>query len=635
MAKSIKEIGKKAESLIEQGKDADKKVQGFQDRVTSASSRVAAARRQLVAASETDDEGNPKGDVDAARVQLSMAQNQLAASQRALASARSDAERIKQQKNTQVREIEKHNQIEKSNLEKLRQLRSSAFGSDSRALTEGMASRLNEAEESRVALLRSMGIDVTPEYVSVGDDGGFTSEWKGGNFSALDTSGSIQHYEGGGSGTSDGAAQGKGIITPLGGGLGNLISNLFGGKTSDRINQIDSNEYVNKQYTDRDELSDEVDFYAEAYQSNGVEWNRTIRAHESSKDIERFRAIINSHRIGEDSIFYRTASLNDLGAQYANLPLEELVGICYQFEGIMSTAKSTKFASDKVVFEIKAPKGTAGLDLTKVLYYQEAMFDSPYCYVESAGIPPGHSTPHVVIRILSEDEFNKMNIVNSNLNSISTQEALKQYMNSKYDIQLDDSISKLNIDTVKGAISGVETVINDYPDVGKFLKSGITSSSGVMSCTGSKVSFNPDYFSDDYKLRETCTNMSKRGFWVKNASPTSIGVHEAAHGVEWALIQANRKYVTDGQRVSAWNNCSEATDIVREACDNLKSTPYGAGKSSTELIRSISTYAMENDSETMAEAFADVYANGENAQPLSKEITRLTKFIMNKYKGGI
>lgn len=87
--------------------------------------------------------------------------------------------------------------------------------------------------------------------------------------------------------------------------------------------------------------------------------------------------------------------------------------------------------------------------------------------------------------------------------------------------------------------------------------------------------------------------------------------------------------------MSAWNNCSEATNIVREACDNLKRTPYGAGKSSTELIRAISTYAMENDSETMAEAFADVYANGENAKPLSKEITRLTQSIMNKYKGGI
>ena len=44
---------------------------------------------------------------------------------------------------------------------------------------------------------------------------------------------------------------------------------------------------------------------------------------------------------------------------------------------------------------------------------------------------------------------------------------------------------------------------------------------------------------------------------------------------------------------------------------------------------------MQNDSETMAEAFADVYANGDNANPLSKEIKRLTRLSMNKYKGGI
>lgn len=635
MAKSIKEIGKKAEALIEQGKDADKKVQSCQARVASSSSRVAAARRQLAAASETDEEGNPRGNVDAARAQLSMAQNQLAASQRALSSAQSDAECIRQQKNTQVREIERHNQVEKSNLEKLEQLRSSVFGSDSRALTEGMASRLNEVEESRVALLRSMGIDATPEFISASEDGGSASTWKGGNFSALDTAGSIQHYEGGGSSASDGVANGKGIMTPLGGGLGNLISSIFGGKTGDVTTQINSEEYADKQYTNRDELSNVVDFYASDYQAHPKNYNDIIRNHGTTRDIENFRRIINSHHIGEDTIFYRRASMKDLGEQLANIPLDELTGKCYQFEGIMSTsgllALSNNVSSGDVVFEFKVPKGTAGLDLTKVSYYHEAMFDSPYCYIESVR-KEGSNTTYLVVRVLTEEEFK---LVNGGITSIGTHESLRQYMTTKYDIQLDDSISKLNIDTVKSAISGVETIIKDYPDVGKFLKSGITSSLGVMSCTGSKLSFNPDYFSDTHKLQATCTDMSNRGFWVKNASPTSIGVHEAAHGVEWALIQANHNYVTDGQRVAAWNNCTEATNIVSEACANLKKSPYGERKSSTDLVRSISTYAMENDSETMAEAFADVYANGENAKPLSKEIKRLTQQLMNKYKGGI
>ena len=75
MAKSFKEIGKKAEALIEQGKETDQKVQSCQARVASSNSRVAAARRQLAAASETGEEGNPVGDVEQARAQLSMAEN--------------------------------------------------------------------------------------------------------------------------------------------------------------------------------------------------------------------------------------------------------------------------------------------------------------------------------------------------------------------------------------------------------------------------------------------------------------------------------------------------------------------------------------------------------------------------------
>ena len=61
-------------------------------------------------------------------------------------------------------------------------------------------------------------------------------------------------------------------------------------------------------------------------------------------------------------------------------------------------------------------------------------------------------------------------------------------------------------------------------------------------------------------------------------------------------------------------------------------TPSGKGKKNAELIRGISRYATDNASETMAEAFADIYANGENAQELSKEIKRLTLETLNKYK---
>lgn len=199
MAKSFKEIGKKAEALIEQGNEAERKVQSCQGRVTSANSRVAMARAQLAAARETDEEGNPKGDVRQAQAQLSMAQNQLAASQRALSAAKGDVARVNQEKQSHVQTIEQHNKVERSNLQKLQRIRGSAFSQDSAAITKGMAERLNAAEDSRVALLRSMGIEATAEYVPVDGDGTNGNLWAAGGFSALDLSGEIQSYQGGGS----------------------------------------------------------------------------------------------------------------------------------------------------------------------------------------------------------------------------------------------------------------------------------------------------------------------------------------------------------------------------------------------------------------------------------------------------
>lgn len=636
MAKSFKEIGKKAEALIEQGKEADQKVQSCQARVASSNSRVAVARRQLAAASETDEEGNPAGNVEQARAQLSMAENQLAASQRALSQARGVANRVRAQKNDHVQEIERHNRVERSNLEKLRRLKTGAFSVDSAALTEGMAQRLNEAENARAALLRSMGIEATSDHVAVGGEGNTDSEWRGGGFSQIDTRGETQSYQGG-----DGAGglTSKGIRTPLGGGLGTILNRIFNGDAKDSATKDTEFQNVPSMgktvYTDVNQLSDDLYNYTEDYVENAAKYNQPLRLHSTTPEVEHFRDLINSHQVGKDSVYIRKASLADIGSKFSALPIEELVGRCYQFEGIMSVAKyegvesiakADLWARGDATFEIHVPEGTQGLDLTQVGFFKQGMFDSPFCYIESVTKKEGTNSPHFVVRMLSAgDKLNRANDFDS----------LQKYMDSQYKMTLDASIEKLDVDTVKSAIGGVEAIIREYPDVGAFLKSGITSDSGVMSCTGSTLSFNPNYFGDDRRLHSTCKDMSRRGFWVANASTSSVGIHEAAHGVEWAIIQANPRYTTEAQRVTAWNNCTEASLIVKTACANVQNTEYGFRKTRTELVRSISAYALENDSETMAEAFADVYANGVNAKPLSKEIKRLTNILMNKYKGGI
>lgn len=222
----------------------------------------------------------------------------------------------------------------------------------------------------------------------------------------------------------------------------------------------------------------------------------------------------------------------------------------------------------------------------------------------------------------------------SSVNQVKDFTDLDKYLKKKYNIAVEDSVKQLDFATVQDALTGVESVISEFPDLADTLKTLKASQSGVMSCSGEKITFNPIYFKEAGKLSKDCERMSNRSFWVKNASPASIGAHESAHAVEWALIHMNSEYEYEWQRVDVWNKCTEAKKIVSQACKNIKKTPYGKGKKNAELISSISRYAQETGSEAMAEAFADVYANGKNANPLSVEIKRLTIETFETYKKG-
>lgn len=216
---------------------------------------------------------------------------------------------------------------------------------------------------------------------------------------------------------------------------------------------------------------------------------------------------------------------------------------------------------------------------------------------------------------------------------------LSDYLLKNYNIKLEKSVTSLDFDVVKESIEGVDLIINQFPELKTSLKYIKTSSSGVMSCSGDTINFNPKYYDNPNVIRDACLRCSDSGWWVKNASPKSIGSHETAHGIEWLLIELNETDYGDGlsiisryNRREAWSKCTEAKKIVSEACKNIKKTPYGKDKIFRDLKQAISEYANTNPSETLAEAFADVTANGDNANPLSLEIKRLTIKQYNDYK---
>lgn len=659
MAKSFKEIGKRAEALIEQGKEADQKVQSCQARVATSNSRVAAARRQLAAASETDEEGNTVGDVDQARAQLGMAENQLAASQRALSSARGDADRVRQQKNAHVQEIERHNQVERSNLEKLRRLRSGAFGEDSAALTEGMAQRLNEAEDARVALLRSMGIDATPDYVAVVGEGSADAGWIGGGFAKLDTLGQTQSYRGGGS---EGLPSGGGIAAPVGGGLQGIdfTNGLGSGSIDDSqieaISIIDTENtstkplFGNNRFEKRNAIVKpevtSINFSGLTIENNGMAADKFFV---KGNNYAKFSHFWNNYGqyTRADADYLATIDARDIEGIFLN---DNEAQDTFMFWNrnidypIESEVYFSRIASRIPEIQARLNSGESVESIKKDPELEacyDSYFETPICvykvndyyYFAGSGRHRCMAAQKLGVSIPVKVIGEYKSSINS-LDEVDDFTSLAVYMGAKHGVRLSDSIGELELTTVIGAVDGLESVIREYQDVGSMLTTGVTSRSGVMSCSGSKLSFNPDYFKEKGTLASTCSDMSNRGFWVKNSSPQSIGAHEAAHGVEWALIQANPQYFTETERIRAWNECSEASRIVQEACANIKNTEYGMGKTTTDLVRSISTYALQNDSETMAEAFADVYANGDKAKPLSKEIKRLTRLLMNKYKGG-
>ena len=134
-------------------------------------------------------------------------------------------------------------------------------------------------------------------------------------------------------------------------------------------------------------------------------------------------------------------------------------------------------------------------------------------------------------------------------------------------------------------------------------------------------------------MKRTIDRCVENGWWPKNTNIASIGAHETAHGVEMVLIGLSGKYKTRMQIATAWNGSYEARDIVKAACDVIMQTPAGKDKTAYEIIKEgISVYgATGGNSETMAEAFADVASNGTNATEIAKAIRRETARKYNDY----
>lgn len=206
-------------------------------------------------------------------------------------------------------------------------------------------------------------------------------------------------------------------------------------------------------------------------------------------------------------------------------------------------------------------------------------------------------------------------------------DSLSAYVQKVYGFDIDDSVKILDYTTVQQSMTGIEKVINEFPQAKQTLTGIGTSKNGVM-CAGynGKINFNPAYYADGKPSVATCmVQGDTTGFHPKNTGVLETGSHEMGHLLERTLIE---KSVNDGKYpfgAFAWNDSIESKAIISQACKTVKKTPEGKGLRNAQLKSQVSGYATKNDSECLAECVADYVANGDGASILSKEVWKMLK----------
>ena len=201
-----------------------------------------------------------------------------------------------------------------------------------------------------------------------------------------------------------------------------------------------------------------------------------------------------------------------------------------------------------------------------------------------------------------------------------------------FNIEIDESVKELNYSSVSRALKSLRNMLNQYPEINKYVNRISTSDNGAMVFRPSKndISLNPEYFKGPDVYSKLIKEQVRKGYWIKGTTIESDMVHEAAHVLEFVFLNRNINYKNTLQKENAWNNCNESEKIVLEAFNNLRAKGIIKGKKLSRLIDDISRYASESYSETMAEAFSDCFINGNSAHEISKEIKRLVDIKLRR-----
>lgn len=180
---------------------------------------------------------------------------------------------------------------------------------------------------------------------------------------------------------------------------------------------------------------------------------------------------------------------------------------------------------------------------------------------------------------------------------------LENYLKKKYNASMDDDVRALNLRQVNQTLAEFEQVMNDFPSIKENFTGINTAYMGKAGFVpNGELAFNPDRYKKlDSRL-------------------IGIGFHESGHLMELSLIKKYNPSADIDTVCDLYDEGIYAKSVVKKAYNRI-----GTNKTLRELREDISNYALKNRSETLSEAVADYYMNGNNASALSRQIMKVLK----------
>lgn len=217
------------------------------------------------------------------------------------------------------------------------------------------------------------------------------------------------------------------------------------------------------------------------------------------------------------------------------------------------------------------------------------------------------------------------------------------------------SLGRMPIDVANDYLDGIETFVNDFPEI-KGLYTGFDTKTGggkysvVLGVNklaakgrwnGSGIDYDCTF---DLALKSGKTSDDIYKYYhdspqhYKNMSPKSTAIHELTHGLDYAISMREKGYFIDGKlqttiKNNEWRNWAStvSSGIVKEAKIDL----FGkeTGNDVYDGIKYLGKYSLTNDKEMMAECVSYEYANPNDSNKYSKLVlNKLKKRVKEVFK---